>query len=105
MDEHTFSASVDGMGFELRNVMRDIIDNGQTRALTQNAFKCASYGMTNDLAIGPGKVRRARHGAKISLPLRRMNGSACQLPVGKMEIVPAHGLVQLRHVISANLMA
>src|SRR5437870_11572440 len=105
MDEYTFSAFVDGMRFELRNVMCDIIDDREMHAFTEDAFKCASYGMTNDLAIGPGKVRRARHGAQISLTLRRMNGSACQLPVGNMEIVPAHSLVQQRHIISANLMA
>ena len=85
--------------FEVRSAHRN------PDAVAEYALESSSNRMTDGLPVGPGKVRRARHGAKISLALRRMNGSACQLPVGNMEIVPAHSLVQLRHIISANLMA
>ena len=96
MDKDPFPASIDGMCFKLRNVMRDIINDRQMHtvtAITKDALECATHCVTDALAIGPGKVCGRGHGVKISLPLRRMNGSACQLAVGKMKIVSTHRLV------------
>ena len=104
MNENPLFGAIDRMSLELGDVVRHIIDNGQVHAVAENPFKGAACRVGDQLPVRPRKVRGRCHCVKISLAFRRMNRSAGELPIRHMQIVPAHGLIQLRNVIAANLM-
>src|SRR5438093_3264834 len=104
MDQDTLFLAIDEMRLELGNVVCDIVNDRQVHSLTEYTLECSAHGMTDQLAVGPGKVRRTGHCMQIALSLRRLDGRTCELTVGHMKAVSPHRLVQLTNIVRANLM-
>ena len=67
VNQHAFLPVTDDVRFELRDVVSDIIDNRHMRVFTKDSLECAACRMGNALAVGPGKIRRGRHGFQVTL--------------------------------------
>src|SRR5262245_34995808 len=87
--------SINHMRLTLCDVVPDIIDQRQLDARSEDPLERAASGMADALSIRPCEIRGRGHGLQIPFAFRRLNRRAGKLAVGNVDVVPAHGFIQL----------
>ena len=95
--------AVDGMGFDLGEVVRHVVEQVQRcRGFLLEHPPCR---LGEQLAVGASVVGRRGHRGQVGLALGRADGHARQLAVRHLNAVAAHGVSHLVDVIGADLVA
>ena len=95
-------APADLMGFDLGEVVRDVIDKFQLASGDGGEHPAGCLG--EQLAVGARVVGGGRHRAEVGPALRGACGCAGELPVGHADAVAGHRGVHHPDVITADLM-
>src|SRR6266487_4164316 len=96
-------APADLMGFDLGEVVRDVIDKFQLDPGDGGEHPAGCLG--EQLAVGARVVGGGRHRAEVGPALRGADGCAGELPVGHDDAVAGHRGVHHPDVITAYLVA
>src|SRR5262245_11523785 len=103
MNQNALLLAVDNVRLTFRNVASDVVDYRHSYTFAEDALKRPARGVRYALPVRPGEVSGCGHRLEVSLALRRLDWRASELPIGNMQVVLAHGLIQMRDVIGANL--
>src|SRR3990172_4243733 len=105
VDEHFALLAVDCVLLPLGDVVADVVDDAHFGRRAEQPLDGAAGEVGDGLAVGPGEVRGASHGAEVVAAFLGVDGDAGKLPVGQLDRVPLHGLAHPLEIIRADLVA
>mmetsp|Transcript_68228 Transcript_68228/g.200349 ORF Transcript_68228/g.200349 Transcript_68228/m.200349 type:complete len:371 (-) Transcript_68228:119-1231(-) len=106
MDEQLLTVAVDHVLLNLRDVVRDVVDDLHVevlRALVEHLRERLPREEGHGGPVHPGVVRRGRHGGHVVLALLRVDPGASQLPVVRVDVVARHSPLHLHEGVRGDL--
>ena len=61
--------------------------------LVEDLLKRTAHFSSDEGSVGKGKVGCCSHGLQVALPLRTLNGHACQLAVYQLDLAASQGTI------------
>lgn len=94
--------SVDIVGLELGQVVRDVVDQCDRR-LTNHGAERLAYAPRDHLAVGAPEVGGRRHSGEVAPAMARIDGRRRELRVRQCDAVDRQRLDHLTYVVAADL--
>jgi hypothetical protein len=90
VDTQILPTTVDVMGLDLGQVVRDIEHKWHVNGPPQPCDEGLTGFMAQDVTVGPGEIRCRRHGSEIALTLSRTHWHTCELAIRDIDSVAMH---------------